>query len=115
MDKKILSECDIDYEQGLEKFMNNTALYERLLNNFLTENTFETAKEAFDQKDYDGVLKAVHTMKSATGTLSMNILYEKCCRVVDDIRAENTSLADRDFEDMYSEYKKISEGINSAK
>lgn len=114
MDKQILIECGIDYEQGLEKFMSNVGLYERLLKNFLTENTFEEAKKAFDSKDYDGVLRAIHTMKSATGTLSMNSLYQKCCKIVDDIRAEKNELIENDFADVYGEYQKISGGIKRA-
>ena len=66
-DMQELIKCGIDYEDGLEKFMGEELLYCGLLVNFLTENTFDEAKRCMDSGDDEGVMRAVHSMKSVTG------------------------------------------------
>lgn len=114
MNKKILVECGVEYEEGLKKFMNKTELYDRLLKNFLSENSFELACEQEKAKDYNGLSKSMHAMKSATGTLSMNRLYEMCCKINKDIREGSLNNVSSDFAEAYNEYKKICEGIRTA-
>ena len=114
MNKSVLKECGVDYDEGVERFMGKAELFERLLKNFLVENTFEAAKTACEADDYDGILKAIHSMKSVTGTLSMNELYKKCCDIVVDIRANKFDTIHEDFDVIYAMYQKVCEGIKNA-
>ncbi|MGN0595415.1 MAG: Hpt domain-containing protein [Hominimerdicola sp.] len=114
MNGKLLVEAGVEYFEGVKKFMNRTDVYERLLKNFIKENSFEEAKNAIEQKDYETVLKSIHGMKSVTGTLCMPFLYEKCCSVVDNIRANQLVQAESDFALAYDSYTKIISTIQKA-
>lgn len=114
MNGKILVNSGVEYYDGVRKFMNRTDIYERLLKNFVKENSFEEAKEAINKKDFDKVLKSIHGMKSVTGTLCMPLLYEKCCIIVDQIRAENFQKAEEEFKIAYDSYQKIISAIQKS-
>ena len=108
-DIKRLEDCGLDYNEGLERFLGEAELFDGLLINFLTDNEFDEAKRCVDNGDLKGAEKAVHAMKSTTGTLSMNGLYKLCCEAMDAIRegdAERTKLI---FGKAYEEYKRIAE------
>ena len=116
---KIVSEYDIqeleksgvDYREGLEKFMGEEDLYNGLLVDFLTENTFDEAASSLEIGDEDGFLKAVHAMKSVTGTLSMNGLYRLCFDTVEEIRSGEPEQARECFGEAYEVYSRIAECI----
>ena len=114
MDGKVLTECGIDYDEGLEKFLQSKDLYDGLLKDFLTDNSFDEAKIAVENKDSEGVIRTIHAMKSVTGTLCMNKLYLKCCDIVDAVRADRFADAEKSFDEAYAMYQKIAEGIRNA-
>jgi HPt (histidine-containing phosphotransfer) domain-containing protein len=111
MDRQILKDSGIEYEQGLEKFLDMEDLYNGLLKDFLDDNSFEEAKAAVEAMDYDTVHKTVHAMKSVTGTLCMNELYEKCCEVIDYLRNARLNEMEQAFKEAYELYQKVTEGI----
>ncbi len=115
MDRDALTECGISYDEGVEKFLGEQELYDELLVNFLTDNTFEEAKSYVDSDDYEGVLRAIHAMKSVTGTLCMNKLYRKCCQVVDAVRAKEFDRMKSAFDEAYGMYKAIFKAIEAGK
>lgn len=108
-----LTKVGIDYKAGVEKFMNRQDVFDRLLKNFINENSFDSAKEAIEKEDYEKVLKDIHQMKSVTGTLCMNDLYKLCCSVVDNIRANKFDDAKNDFSSAYENYTKIIEVLEA--
>jgi hypothetical protein len=114
MNKQLLANCGIDYDSGVEKFLGESELYESLLINFLDDNTFDQAKQCADHNDVDGVLKNIHAMKSVTGTLCMNRLYQKCCETVAYVRSGEYSLMKERFKETYDMYTQISQAIKSA-
>jgi len=114
MNKKLLVDCGIAYDEGVEKFLDEKELYESLLVNFLTDNTFDEAKGCVEAADYDGAMKAVHAMKSVTGTLCMNGLLRKCCEVMDSIRDKDYKTMEKTFGEAYNMYLEISNAIKNA-
>ena len=110
-DRLELESCGVDYSDGLEKFMGEAELYESLLVDFLTENTFDEAKRYLENGDDEGFMKAVHAMKSVTGTLEMNGLYRLCCDTVDCMRSGEHDKAGRIFGEVYAVYSRIAECI----
>lgn len=108
-----VTDCGIDYEQGVEKFLGEVELYESLLVDFLTENTFEEAKKCAAQKNYAGLLRAVHAMKSVTGTLCMNGLYDKCSQVVAFLRNDEFDEALAAFDNAYELYLQVADTIKT--
>ena len=111
--RQLLEGCGIDYKEGVEKFLDEEELYCGLLVDFLTENTFDEAKRCLAESDTEGFLRAVHAMKSVTGTLSMNGLYRLCVESVDKLRSGDTKSAAELFERAYEVYEQISEGIRN--
>ncbi|MBE6872397.1 MAG: histidine kinase [Ruminococcus albus] len=107
-----LENCGVDYREGLEKFMDEAELYEGLLVDFLTENTFDEAKKCLESGDRDGFIKAFHAMKSVTGTLSMNRLYRLCFDTVEAVRSGDEVRARENFGKAYSAYRRIAECIS---
>ena len=105
--RQALKECGVDYDEGLEKFMGEEELYDGLLADFLTENTFESAALMLEKGDEEGFLKAVHAMKSVTGTLSMNRLYRLCFDTVENMRSGEPEAAKESFIEAYAEYGRI--------
>ena len=112
-DKAKLVECGIDYAEGVEKFLDEEELYCGLLVDFLTENTFDEAKECLVKGDDDGFLRAVHAMKSVTGTLSMNKLYRLCFDSVDEFRSGRIGEAKATFRKAYKMYTDITACIST--
>ena len=88
MNRVLLSEAGIDYNKGVERFMDNSAVYERLLKNFPKENKYEEAFSLYEKKDFDGMFRCLHTMKSTAGTLDLTSLFEVTCELVEILRAK---------------------------
>ena len=107
-----LESCGVDYREGLEKFMDEEELYEGLLVDFLTENTFEEARRLLEKDDREGFLKAIHAMKSVTGTLSMNGLYRLCFDTVEEMRSGDAESARISFGKAYCVYRAIADCIS---
>lgn len=113
MDRQALIKSGIDYDEGVEKFMGERELYEGLLVDFLTENTFDEAERCLKVGDGDGFLRAVHAMKSVTGTLAMNGLYRLCFDTVEALRGGDESYAEELFSEAYLAYLRIAGCIGS--
>lgn len=104
---KKLEKCGVDYREGLARFMDEEELFDGLLMNFLTENSFDEAKRCIDSGDLKGAEYAVHAMKSVTGTLSMNKLFKLCSRTMDAIRDCDTDVMRTTFSQTYKNYLEI--------
>lgn len=114
IDSRVFTQCGIDYDDGVEKFMGETELYNGLLVDFLTENTFDEAECCMRKGDSEGFLRAVHAMKSVTGTLSMNRLYRLCFDTVEALRSGDSEYAEEIFSEAYRAYLRIAECIRRA-
>ena len=110
-DRQALESCGVDYSEGLEKFLDEEELYCGLLVDFLAENTFDEAKRCIEEGDKEGFLWAVHAMKSATGTLSMNGLYRLCFDTVEEVRGGDIADAKETFCKAYEVYQGIADCI----
>ena len=62
---------------------------------------------AYEQKDYDGVLKAIHALKGFSGTLAMEGVYQASSAVVDNIRKEEYDKLPHNMEWLEKEYKRV--------
>lgn len=110
-DRQELIKSGIDYSDGVEKFLGEADLYNGLLVDFLTENTFDEAERCMEEGDDEGFLKAVHAMKSVTGTLSMNGLYRLCFDTVEALRGGDRVEAVERFGEAYGIYSRMAECI----
>ena len=65
----------IDYDDLLSRLANHEQLALKLLKKFLNDKTINTIKQAYLNKDYDLLLKSVHTLKGVSGNLAMKSLF----------------------------------------
>ncbi|MEG0020041.1 MAG: Hpt domain-containing protein [Oscillospiraceae bacterium] len=98
MNCQVLEKAGINYNEGVQRFSNNTALYEKFLTKFVADETMDSCRNAIASKDFDSILKTVHTLKGVSGNLSMNVLYKRCAVIVEGIRSGDSQRLDDVFE-----------------
>lgn len=88
-----LNNLGADTEGALQRFMNNTALYEKFLGK-LTENVNNLKVMPYlDDGDYETALSNAHTLKGVTGNLSITPLYKAYSDIVAMLRANEPEKA----------------------
>ena len=75
MDSEVLKNAGIDFERGVARFLGDRRLYESILVNFLSDNTFAQAKEALKNENYINLYECVHMLKGVAGNTDMTKLY----------------------------------------
>ena len=69
-----LKEYGADVKSGLERCVNNEALYLRLVGMVPTNAAFKELYNAINNNDLDGAFKAAHALKGITSNLSLTPL-----------------------------------------
>jgi HPt (histidine-containing phosphotransfer) domain-containing protein len=97
----LMSGADVEYvnqKDGLNRLLNNTRLYARLLAKFKTETSLEDLNAAVKAGDYEKARVIVHTLKGVAGNLSLTELVN---RVKDaEARIKEGSLSAADLEGL---------------
>ena len=83
----------VDIQDGLRRFMNNTALYEKMLKKFPAAAEGLPVQEHFDSGNLETALANAHTLKGMTGNLSLTPLYESYTEIVALLRANDPEKA----------------------
>lgn len=104
MNLEKLEKLGLDYKTGLSRFLGNSGVYFKFLNSFAYEPDSEKLKKAVETKDREAVFQTAHALKGITGNLSLNLLYEKICLVVEDTRHDWNKKTQSDFDDYYASY-----------
>ena len=107
VDTEILNQNGIDYNAGVERFLGDAELYERVLRVYAADNIVARARAAFDKRDCAALLAAVHEAKGSSGNMNLNNVYADSCALVDLLRAGGFSDAELSerferFEQSYS-------------
>ena len=97
-----LSELGANIEEAKARFMDNTALYERMLKRLPDVTEKAQVKAAFDSGDYEAAEKSAHSLKGVVGNLALDALYEGYSRIVELLRegkpAEAAELLEKTLE-----------------
>ena len=88
-----LGHMGVDVEQGLDRLMGNTALYEKMLVMLLDMLKNSMVTPEFDSDNYGEVIEKAHAIKGATGNLSITPLYKAYSEVVRLLRENNPEQA----------------------
>lgn len=102
-----LREAGVDTEGALRRFGGNSALYERFLTRFLSDETFRQVTEAFENKEEDAALTSAHTLKGVTANLGLTKLYSISSEMVNLIRAGEFDQASARYPDLKAAYDEI--------
>lgn len=100
MNKQKLIIAGINYDEGLARFMDNVAMYEKYLKLFVKDDNFANAKAALVKKDYTEFYTCIHTIKGVAGNLSITNLYNKSHEMVVIYREGKYELLDEMFADF---------------
>lgn len=112
MNEKILKKAGIDCLAGIRRFSGNAALYEKYLKKFAADENFKLAKNAIEEKNYEDMLKYVHTLKGVTGNLSMTELFNSCSELVIVIRDKEFNRVDEIFNRISVLHSNVCEAIS---
>jgi len=72
----------VDVQDGLKRFVNKAALYEKMLKKFPAAAEELPVANAFTSGDLEQALANAHTLKGMTGNLSLTPLYEAYTDIV---------------------------------
>lgn len=88
-----LAEKGADIKDGLNRLMNNEAIYEKMLKKLPDAIEKQEVLQFIDSGDIDTATKNAHTIKGVTGNLSVTPLYKAYTKIVDLLRAGNAAEA----------------------
>lgn len=111
-----LRDAGIDYDAGLERFMNDKSLYEAVLRAYIEKDIRVRAKNAFDSGNMTELMKIVHEQKGSSGNAGFSVLYKKASALVALMRSENYSQFElkETYGEFEEEYIKVFEAVKSA-
>lgn len=88
-----IGQLGANIEDALERFMNNAALYERMLKKLPDVLEKSQVKPYFNLGDYETAEKNAHTLKGVAGNLSLDPLYEGYSGIVSLLREKKITEA----------------------
>lgn len=104
MNRYKLSRAGVDVKQGLKRLDNDSAFYEILLKKFCDSPQYEQLKNAMDQGDTQQAFQHAHTLKGASGNLSLVRIYDALTPMVEELRKGNLEMAQKYFEEVSEAY-----------
>ena len=116
MNSSILQHAGIDYQAGMERFMNDGELYEAVLNAFVSDNALERAQKAYQSGNTDALLQVIHEAKGSGGNAGLTELYAEASALLKLLRGGDYSQEELTmrFERFEAVYTKMRDGINAA-
>lgn len=82
----LLTRNGIDYDEAMDRFEHNAALYERLALKFLNDPHFDALELALSSEDAAVAYQEAHSLKGVAGNLSFGDLHKAVGRVTDALR-----------------------------
>lgn len=83
-----LKTLGVNVDEGLERMMGNSSLYERMLVKFIKVVNDLEINPDFDNSDCAEMIEKTHTIKGASGNLSITPIYEAYSEIVDLLRSD---------------------------
>lgn len=77
-----LKELGANTDEAMGRFLNNEALYEKMLKKLPDSMKSGQALEAIESGNIDSAIEITHTMKGVLGNLSITPLYEAYTNIV---------------------------------
>ncbi|MCD8348142.1 MAG: hypothetical protein LUD16_09410 [Lachnospiraceae bacterium] len=97
----------VDVEEGMDRLMGNTALYERMLVKFADMLKETPVTDDFGRENSTEVTESIHALKGAAGNLSIRPLYEAYTEIVNLLRAGEISRAKDEIRKILPVQEKI--------
>ena len=84
-----LKALGVNIEDALQRFMNNSALYEKMLGKLVNNVKDIKVLPSIEAGDYSAACDAAHTLKGVMGNLSITPLYKSYTQIVNLLRENN--------------------------
>lgn len=97
--------CDID--DGLNRFMQNASLYEKMLRKFPESLAKVNLVKDFSDHNVENAISEAHTIKGVTGNLSITPLYVSYTEIVKLLREGNMDAAKAEYEKILPVQEKV--------
>ncbi|HIQ71308.1 MAG TPA: Hpt domain-containing protein [Candidatus Onthenecus intestinigallinarum] len=101
-----LLQVGVDIDGGLERFMDNEALFLKCLRRFPTDTSFQQLEEALSAGDLQAAFVAAHTLKGVSGNLSLDAVFQASLPVVEALRCDNREEAEAAMPALRDIYQK---------
>jgi HPt (histidine-containing phosphotransfer) domain-containing protein len=95
-----LKALGVDVDDAMQRFMNNEALYIRMLGKLPEAVSEQEVLPAFESGDYSEALAKAHTIKGVMGNLSITPLYKAYSDAVRLLREDKPDEAKKVLEDV---------------
>lgn len=83
-----LKDLGVNIEDALQRFMNNSALYEKMLGKLVNNVRDIVVLPSLEAGDYSAACDAAHTLKGVMGNLSITPLYKNYTQIVNLLRED---------------------------
>lgn len=94
-----LKELGVNVDEGLERVLDDEALYETMLSMFIDRVEGNPIRiEDFDGDNLDELIGKVHALKGLTGNLAMTPLFEGYLQALDLLRTGSALEAKKEYE-----------------
>lgn len=104
-----LNAANVDVEVTLHRFGGNETLLERFVRKFPSDETFSQLEQSVEEKQFDAMERAAHTLKGTSANLGFQELSDRCAALVSAIRQDSKEDAEPLFGRIAEEYHKIME------
>lgn len=88
-----LNGMGVNVDEGVERLMGNSALYEKMLGSFAEMMRSAFVQPDFDISDYTEIIEKAHALKGAAGNLSITPVYEAYSEIVSLLRSNQPEQA----------------------
>lgn len=113
MNKEKLTAAGIAYDEGLDRFMGNSALYEKMLAKFAADGSFSAARARFAEGDWKSFQESIHTLKGVSGNLSLNGIFAVTSEIMRLLRADERAEVPALMDKLEKEYAAAIAAIDS--
>lgn len=108
-----LAAYGIDYADAMERMDGNADLYKKLALKYLQNDCMANLTAAMEVKDYDAAYKAAHTLKGASGNLSLKSLYDIVAAESDALYQGEYEAAQKMLPDVQAAHDKVIAGLTA--
>lgn len=105
--KEQLRNAGVDLQTALDRFMNNEALYTKILFKFPLDNSFNNLKEQLTQNNIQEAFAAAHTLKGICGNLSLTCLTDIIYPMADKLKSGQIDGMDEMMDNLEKHYLEI--------
>lgn len=95
-----LKTLGVNVDEAMDRLMGNTSLYEKMLGKFADMIKKADIDPDFDSNDYAEIIEKTHSIKDASGNLSLTPIYEAYTKIVNLLRSGQPEQAKEVLKDV---------------